>query len=405
MAYLLLDGVVQPYRWGGYDYLAQLTHAPNPHREPRAELWFGTHPKGPARIVGRSEDLAALIAADPRRWLGKMVAAEFDDRLPFLLKVLDVRAMLSIQAHPTRAAAAAGFAREEAAGIPLLAPQRNYRDRNHKPELAVALTAFHLLHGFRSAAEIRASLFRVPGWSELVPRFDAGGVKGLYQYVMELPQAEIDRLLRPLHDVLAQPDYETEPGRPDYWAQRAFARYTTPEGHLDRGIFSIYWLNLVHLQPGQGIFQAAGIPHAYLEGVVVELMANSDNVLRGGLTPKHVDVPELLAQLRFDPVRPKPLLPQSLTGGWRTYETPAEDFLLARLDPPAGETVELPAGPAIYLLLAGELRSAAGESVRSGQGIFVSAAAAEPFTVIESATIFRAGVPGRAGETDEQNGA
>ena len=401
MAYLLLDGIIQPYDWGGYHYLAQLTGEPNPGGEPRAELWFGAHPKGAARVAGREQSLDALIAADPARWLGTTVVREFGDRLPFLLKVLDVRSMLSIQVHPTRDAARAGYERENAAGIPLSAPHRNYRDRNHKPELAVALTDFHLLHGFRPTADIRANLFRVPGWSELVPQLDAGGVKALYQYVMELPQAEIDRLLAPLRDRLAQPELEADRGQPDFWAQRAFAQYTGADGQLDRGIFSIYWLNLVHLNPGEGIFQGAGVPHAYLEGVVVELMANSDNVLRGGLTSKHVDVPELLDNLRFDPVRPTRLLPQSLTGGWRTYETPAEDFLLARLDPAGGEPVRLPAGPAIYLVLSGTLRGPDGEPVRAGQGIYVSAAAAETFEVLQSATLFRAGVPNRAGAEAE----
>lgn len=401
MAYLLLDGIIQNYDWGGNQYLARLTGVPNPSGAPQAELWLGAHPKGAARIVGQEEQLDAWIAANPTIWLGKTVAREFGEQLPFLLKVLDVRNMLSIQAHPTRAAAAAGYEREAAAGIPLLAPQRNYRDRNHKPELAVALTDFHLLHGFRPAADIRASLFRIPGWSKLAPRLDAGGVKALYQYVMELPQAEIDRLLTPLRDRLANPDLEADRGQPDFWAQRAFAEFADAEGHLDRGVFSIYWLNLVHLNPGQGIFQGAGVPHAYLEGVVVELMANSDNVLRGGLTPKHVDVPELLDNLHFDPVRPTLLLPKSLTGGWRTYETPAEDFLLARLDPAAGESVPLPAGPAIYLVLSGELRSPQGELVRAGQAIFVSAAAPETFEVLQSATLFRAGVPNHAGEAGE----
>ena len=349
-----IEGVVQHYAWGGTEFLPELLHRPNPSAQPWAEYWMGAHAKGPATVAPRGGSLAELISRGPAQTLGAAVANRFADRLPFLFKVLDVKEMLSIQVHPTKAAAEEGFAREEASGPERSAPDRNYRDDNHKPELGVAVTDFYLLHGFRSAAEIAATLDEVPGWAELRAPFERGGVAELYAHVMRAEQSEIDRLLGPLADSLATGEFDRS--QPAFWARRAVEQYTR-DGHHDRGMFSIYWFNLVHLTPGQGIFQDAGIPHAYLEGVCIELMANSDNVLRGGLTPKHIDVPELLDKTRFAAVTPERLRPVTATAGWERYPTPAPDFALWRARPDGGTTIELPAEerPSILLLLSGEV--------------------------------------------------
>ena len=353
-----LRGSVQHYAWGGYEFLPALLGENNADHQPWAEWWLGAHPKGSAELhrEGHWAKLDALIGQAPVSFLGEAVVARFGKELPFLFKVLDVHGMLSIQLHPDREQARAGFAREEAAGIPLFAPQRNYRDANHKPELMVALTDFWLLHGFRSVEAIAATLNEVPAWSALHPTLETGGVAALYRRVMEMPQAEVDEFLRPLYEQLRE-EALTDKDRPDYWARRAFAEYTR-NGHFDRGIFSIYWFHLLHMRRGQGIFQAAGIPHAYLEGVNVELMANSDNVLRGGLTPKHVDVPELLACIRAEPLEPAFVAVTEVSPCCRRYEVPVEDFALYHWVVSEGElpAVQQAEGPTIYCVMEGAVK-------------------------------------------------
>lgn len=350
-----ITGVIQPYAWGGNRFLAELLQQTNPDEQPMAELWMGAHPKGPAKISGADKTLDQLIADTAAETLGERVASRFDNRLPFLFKILDVQAMLSIQVHPDKAAAEEGFAKEEVSGPERSAPNRNYRDDNHKPELGVALTDFYLLHGFRSATSIRETLVEIQGWNALLPILNAEGVTGLYRHVMEADQDTIDELLAPLVMELAGGDYEKY--QPEFWAARAVEQYGQ-DGHQDRGIFSIFWFNVVHLRPGEGIFQDAGIPHAYLEGVCIELMANSDNVLRGGLTPKHIDVPELLRLTNTMSVTPDVLLPKEEASGWKVYPTPAPDFRLRVAQPAADHTltVDTSAGPAIILLLNGKMK-------------------------------------------------
>ena len=350
---VLLSPTPQHYAWGGHDYLDNLIGRPVTD-EPTAELWLGDHPKGPATLTGGNGTLAEHIGADPARHLGPKTVAQFGERLPYLLKVLDVNRMLSIQVHPDKGTAEAGFAREEARGIARTAPDRNFRDDNHKPELGVAISDFYLLHGFKSPAAIRETLRTVPGWAGLETELDAGGVAGLYEYVMRADPDTLDRLLQPLIQSLEG----TDPDRSDpaFWVRRAIAEYSH-DGHHDRGMFSIYWFNLVHLRPGEAIFQDAGVPHAYLEGQCIELMANSDNVLRGGLTPKHIDVNELLLNTRFDAVVPERLVPTELAGSpWQTYKTPARDFALdfRLLEAGASLTLTPKPGPTILLLWEGE---------------------------------------------------
>lgn len=388
---VLLNGVVQHYDWGGREYIAELTEQTNEDGKPFAELWLGTHPKGPSQLVDEpAETLRALLEKYPKDLLGNKIADHFAGELPFLFKVLDVRQMLSIQVHPSREAAEIGFLAEENAGISRTAPNRNYRDKNHKPEMAVALTDFYLLHGFKSEAAIEAQLQRIGGWEVLLPTLKASGLMGLYRKVMELEQEKVNELLRPLHRSL-KAMVGLDRSTPDFWAQRAFETHTHG-GDYDRGIFSIYWFNLVHLSPGQGIFQSAGIPHAYLEGACVELMANSDNVLRGGLTVKHIDVPELLKQLRVEAVTPEILKPNQLEGGWERYASPIPDFQLARRYLRAGHSIDLEANPAIYLLLEGRGMLGNGESIRAGGAFFMPYRSYARFTATTDTQLYCATV-------------
>jgi len=336
---LPLKGAIQHYPWGGYHFIPDLIGISNTLRQPYAELWLGAHPRGVAQVAtnGRYAGLGELIAAAPASFLGPAIARRFQDRLPFLFKILDVRKMLSIQAHPNKQQAEEGFAREQEQGIPLDAPHRVFKDDNHKPEVMVALSDFWLLHGFRSLEAIARLPEELPEWATLRDHFTAGDLKVLYRYLMELPQEEVNRLLRPMRKRLQVRADRLDEDHADYWAWQAFEDYTTPSGDVDRGIFSIYLFNLVRLRPGQGIFQDAGIPHAYLLGVNVELMANSDNVFRGGLTPKHVDVPALMEHLIFDPVKPNIMDGEFSGPGLRNYPTPSPDFQLSRIELAPGE--------------------------------------------------------------------
>ena len=324
-----LKGIVQHYDWGGTEFIPALLGVSNPAKKPFAEYWLGAHPSAPSQIVkndGQEEGLDTFIAADPAKILGKKIADEFGS-LPYLMKVLDVRNMLSIQVHPTKPEAEKGFARENEAGIHPAAPNRNYKDENHKPEVMVALSDFWLLHGFRPHAAMLEILDRVGELNALTPVFENRGYAGLYKYIMELPQAGVEKLLYPLAQRTTSMYQAGKLNRdnPDFWAARAM------EGGdmSDRGIFSIYFFNLLHLHPGEVIFQDVGIPHAYLEGQNVELMANSDNVLRGGLTKKYIDVPELLKHTIFEGIFPA-ILGAGEDKEFSEFTFPVPDFNISR---------------------------------------------------------------------------
>ena len=348
----LLEGAVQHYEWGGRDFIPGLLHIENTEATPFAELWIGAHPKAPstARVGGLAVKLDRLLEEAPEAVLGPAAARRFAGRLPYLLKILDAHQMLSIQAHPNKRQAAEGFARENAAGIPLDAPQRNYRDHNHKPELQVALTEVWMLHGFRGLEQIGETLGAVLELMPVMPEFgerleEAGEhpearrrlLRELYAAVMAMPQRRVDAILDPLIARLAKEE-PADRNATDFWALRAAEHFPLPGGHRDRGIFSIYLLNLLRLAPGQGTFQPAGVLHAYLEGANVELMASSDNVLRGGLTPKHVDMDELMRTLSFESGAPALLEGQPLSPTETVYRAPVEEFELSRIKVGPGKT-------------------------------------------------------------------
>jgi len=412
---LSLFGVPQHYAWGGYEVIPGLLGLDNAARQPFAELWLGAHPRGLAQVEidGTRLTLDRLIAADPWLTLGADAALKYAGRLPYLFKVLDVRDMASIQAHPSRAQAEEGFARENAAGIPLDAPQRLYRDENHKPEVHVALTEFWMLHGFRPLDEMAEVLSAEPELAALGNEL-AGSLRGaeepaartallrdLYARLMTMPQAEVDAVLEPL---VARLQSEEAGGRlgkdaPGFWALRAARTFPLPGAHRDRGIFSLFLLNLVRLRPGQGTYQPAGTLHAYLEGADVELMANSDNVLRGGLTPKHVDVPQLLATLTFHDGRPPILEGRSTSETSREYETPAEEFALERIEVSLGvpysggrdhgtDTIIAVEGTASLIAAGRTLTIPRGGCALVPAGLPYSIAARAPVAVL-----FKAGVP------------
>ncbi|WP_024799878.1 mannose-6-phosphate isomerase, class I [Nocardia sp. BMG51109] len=399
-----LVGALRSYAWGSRTALAQLCGRPVPSAHPEAELWFGAHPADPAqvRVDGRTTSLLDLVTADPHRELGT-VAPVFDGRLPFLLKILAAEEPLSLQAHPSADQARVGFHRENETRVPLDSPMRNYRDDSHKPELVVALERFEALAGFRTPVRTVSLLhaLAVPElatYAELLAaQPDSDGLRTLFTTWITLPQAMLAGLLPKVLDgcVRYLSDKTTADGNGSS-AEKEFAAEARTTLELaeaypgDAGVLAALLLNRITLEPGQGLFLAAGNLHAYLRGVGVEIMANSDNVLRGGLTPKHVDVPELLRVLDFEPldvpiVEPQPVDVADATGSAGTgsasyrYLTPAPEFELRRFELAAGAApMPMPrSGPGILLCTAGTVRLwHGGDELRitPGSAAWVSAA-------------------------------
>jgi mannose-6-phosphate isomerase class I len=286
--------------------------------------------------------------------LGASAARRFNSQLPFLLKVLSAANLLSIQVHPTKERAKEGYARENARGIPIDARERSYKDENHKPELIAALTDFHGLLDFRPLMEIAQTLEDVPELGSLSAGLvSSSSVESLFRRLMNTSQEDVDSILDPLVRRLRKENDEETFSRDqrEYWVLRADREFSK-DRHKDRGLISIYLLNLVHLQPGEAMYLPPGALHGYLEGSGMEIMANSNNVLRGGLTSKHVDVPELLKNTNFDPVPPE-ILRGKRVHGYRewVYGTSAEEFELRRVEWTDGYEVGADHGVEILFLI------------------------------------------------------
>lgn len=390
-----LTGKIQHYAWGGYEFLPQLLNIHNSDNKPFAEYWLGAHNSAPADIMMKDKKpLNEYIQQHPQT-LGDKIYTTFK-QLPYLLKVLDVRDMLSIQVHPSKEVAAIEFEKENKAGIPLSAANRNYKDDNHKPELMVALGDFWLLHGFKSAEKTVEAIETIPEFAFMLPLFKEGGHKKLYGTLMQMKQEEVNKILQPLLEriVAAYENDYLPKGNPHFWAARAAYTFNDP-GKIDRGIFSIYLLNLVHLNEGEAIFQDAGILHAYLEGQNIEIMANSDNVLRGGLTPKHIDVEELIKRVHFEPVVPKII--QASGNIEEIFESPAPDFRLSRfvLDKNQQATIHT-STMEIFLVMQGEIEvkelPGNGLLLKKGEAAIAFAGANLEVNAVESAVLYRASV-------------
>jgi mannose-6-phosphate isomerase len=368
---------------------------------------MGAHPLGPSRLKASGATLLDHIAQDPTRALGAEVSRRFAGRLPFLFKVIAAAEPLSLQAHPSAEQAREGFAREEAAGVPLTARSRNYKDDSHKPELVCALTPFVALCGFRAAKESLAllSALELEGLegplAELRKAPDARGLRRFFELLYGLPEAERQRLVQSalrgaerLGGKAVPPLSAEQLGLSLDWLPRLAALHPK-----DAGVIGALLLNVIELQPGEAIFLPAGNLHAYLQGTALELMASSDNVLRGGLTPKHVDVPELLGILSFEPHLPEVLRGDPAVGADRqelTFETPTAEFCFSevRLGGAHSREWQGGGGPEILLCLEGPVRLSRGGhelELRPGQSVFCDAAGA-PYSALGSGRLARARV-------------
>jgi len=372
----LLQPVVRPYPWGSRRGIAELQGRTVPAAGPEAELWMGAHPSGPSGLARRADKLDAFIAADPDRELGMQVVARFGPRLPFLLKVLSAAQALSIQVHPTREQAQAGFRADNDRGLALDDPARNYVDDWPKPELLCALTPFEVVAGLRTPADAAGILraLAVPGLQPLAVGLEAepapADLARVLGVILDWPDP--GRLVR---DVLAACGPLAAGTGP--YAEACAAAVRVAEDHPgDLGLVAMLLMRHLVLQPGQALFMPAGGLHAYLEGTGIEVLANSDNVVRAGLTPKHIDVPELLKLL--DPAVTVPILSScAVAEGLSSYDSPAPEFRLYRLDL-AATPLELPGtGPRILLCVDGAvaLHSDSGSVfLDQGESCFISAA-------------------------------
>ena len=388
-----LENTIRPYAWGSPTAIPALLGL-EPTGEPAAEMWIGAHPGAPSRIFAEGTTLMDAVAAEPERLLGAEAAARFDRQLPFLLKLLAAESTLSLQTHPTVEQAREGHEAEDAEGIAIDAPHRSYQDRNHKPELLCALTEFDALCGFRPLADSARFLDRLAaaGAHELAPVRErllaSGGLRDVVTWLLTLPPAGQAALVE--HTVPAV--RKVADGAGEWQVEAACIADLAERYPMDVGVVLAVLLNHVRLQPGEAIYLAAGQIHAYTKGFGVEIMANSDNVLRAGLTPKHINVPELLRTVDFAAAPVPPLVPEEVGEGELAFPVPVEDFALSRLDVSDTAELRLPcAGPSLVLCVAGALRVTAGEeSIELTPGGSLFAAAGEPIVVRGPGAGFRA---------------
>ncbi|CDT07933.1 Putative mannose-6-phosphate isomerase [Vibrio coralliirubri] len=300
MSLFKLDNVIQHYPWGSKQSISELFDIQNPNSEPQAEIWMGAHPRGCSRVADTGQLLSEVLSQDSKGMFGEYTEARFGE-LPYLFKVLAAKTPLSIQVHPSKKKAQLGFERENKLGISLDASNRNYKDPNHKPELVYALTFYKAMNGFRPIPQI-IELFKEAEISALDIEISAlaispnsEGLKVFFTSVMTLEGERKKSALEQLYSA-----YERRPktamGREALQYSKGFEQHYVD----DIGLFSPLMLNTIELAPGEAMFLHAETPHAYIEGTGLEIMANSDNVLRAGLTPKFIDVPELIDNTCFE---------------------------------------------------------------------------------------------------------
>ncbi len=373
-----LSGNVQQYAWGGTSFLPSLLGIKNENAIPFAEYWLGTHPK------------AVSIFYDN----GEPVLLNQKTTISYLLKILDVQKMLSIQVHPSKELAAIGFEIETLANISIDAANRNYKDCNHKPEMAIALGEFWLLHGFKTEEKILKVLKSVLEFFSLLSVFENEGIKGLYNFVMTCSQEKVNEILNPLLAKII-PIYELnelKKSDENYWAAKA-AQSFNKNGNCDRGIFSIYFFNLVCLQKEEGIVQLAGLPHAYLEGQCIEIMASSDNVIRAGLTSKHIDILELMKIVKIEPTIPAIIKGVQL-GFETTFPIEVNDFQISLFKQKIGqEVVVFPKTTEILFVKKGSVRLENESSkieLKQGQSAVLFLENEVKMTALQDAEIYKA---------------
>ncbi|MGL0961726.1 mannose-6-phosphate isomerase, class I [Vibrio vulnificus] len=386
-----LNNPIKHFAWGCKRSFSDLFHIDNPDRQPQAELWMGAHHNGSSTVIhdGTERYLIDVIDANPSQWLGEY-HEQYNSKLPFLVKILAASQPLSIQVHPNKNSAEKGFAKENAEGIAIDAPERNYKDANHKPELVYAITPYLAMNGFRELRVIHQffSTLTLPSIATILEPFlvtpSQNSLAQLFGAILLLDESEkqlaVTELLR--CDVSKEC---AEIGEVHQLIKELAKLYP-----CDVGLFAPLFLNVIELQPGEAMFLYAETPHAYLKGVGVEVMANSDNVLRAGLTPKHIDVPELLANTRFVSIKACDLRMMPIKCGDRwSYPIPVDDFKFEVIND--GEIIFEPKSPEIILCIDGVVEINTCEYsviLNKGESAFVSGSASD-YTVSVQGRISR----------------
>lgn len=388
-----IENVLRDYAWGSTTAIASLLGRPE-SGGPEAELWIGAHPDSPS-VAHVPEDgtrsrLDSLISSDPEHFLGAESLSAFGPRLPFLAKILAAAQPLSLQVHPSLEQAREGFARENAAGLDAHAPNRNYKDDNHKPEMIFALTPFEALCGFRPAAETRKIFEHIArafpeGTSspalvqalidDLAAADEGEGLRRAFERLITGGQGVAEATALVVEALLSCASLEP------YQAELGTVISLNEKYPGDPGVLISLLLNRISLKPGQAVYLPAGNVHAYLHGLGVEVMASSDNVLRGGLTPKYVDVPELLNTIDFHPVAVPMLDAEKTVMDQELFRPPFKEFQLQRIElgPDSGPVPLAQSGAAVVIVVAGEvyLDSPKGDlQLSRGRSAFIAAAEA-----------------------------
>ncbi|MCL2599907.1 MAG: mannose-6-phosphate isomerase, class I [Treponema sp.] len=399
-----LSNQIKHYDWGSTDFIPGLLGLSGDGR-PYAELWMGSHAGSPSqvRLPQGPAGLGELIARDTRRYLGEMTAERYGS-LPYLFKLLAAEKPLSIQVHPNLDQAREGFDRENVEGLAPDAPNRNYRDSNHKPEIVCALTPFTGMCGFRTPGEterlVAAFLGNSPpavlrdGFAPLLRALKATATDSALRNFLAALFGVSAEVRKALTDFILLPGGSAAGGPVEWELMRGFARQYPG----DPAVIAPLYLNVFRLRAGEAVFLKAGVLHAYIHGFAVELMANSDNVLRGGLTQKHVDVPELMKVLDFTPMEPRIMKPEPGRAGF-TYPVPCDEFSLTVMHGTGGQATLVPNGPSICIVTEGEA-CVEGEILQRGESIFVPpiGKGEKPLSLSGSYTLYIASVGAFAGK-------
>lgn len=384
----LLSNTVRHYPWGSRTVIPELLGETSPADRPYAELWMGAHADAPS-VLSDGTPLDKAIEVDPSALVGAEVRERFGARLPFLMKVLAADQPLSLQAHPTTEQAEAGFLAEESAGVPREDPTRTFKDPYHKPELLLALTTFEALCGFRPVEESLHCLakLQVPELKPTIAALARGGLRAAVPQLLALPA---DRRAELVEAVAAKAATFVAAHDPEFINTYRWAATLAESYPGDPGVVISLMCNHLKLAPGEAVFLPAGNLHAYLSGAGVEVMASSDNVLRGGLTGKHVDLAALIEVLDFSDGKVPVLHPVLGPGGLR-YPVPVEDFDLTRVQLDAGSGPLTTRGPQLVLCTEGSavLASADGELVL-GKGCAAFVPAGTPVSARGPAVLYRA---------------
>ncbi|MEZ8851020.1 mannose-6-phosphate isomerase, class I [Vibrio cyclitrophicus] len=376
-----LKNVIQNYAWGSADSLSTLFGVDNPNDEPQAELWMGAHPNGCSRLEALDVSLSDYLNKHRESALGQYTATRYGE-LPYLFKVLAARTPLSIQVHPNKRNSELGFERENQLGIELTAGNRNYKDPNHKPELVYAITLYKAMNGFRPIADIIALFEEINidvlnnDVTALKNAQNAEGLKTFFTTLLTLSGSKQKQALAELSQCYALKGL-SENATEALKYSHEFSEYY-PD---DNGLLAPLFLNIVELKPGEAMFLHAETPHAYVQGTALEIMASSDNVLRAGLTPKHIDVEELVVNTLFEPISTDALLLSPLKKeGTSHFPVPVDDFKFDVVEVIGFEKKSYVRSAEIVFCLEGVVDIISGSKVitlKAGDSIFVPYSAAE----------------------------